>query len=188
MRDRDSALARLMRETRFEAVYANLEATMSAYGPEAFEFHDRSRAAFSELGANTTYMKWTRPDLFRRIPYVTINASTEDSSLILVGYPSITRARPDAGIDFDFDAYRRDGTPTATYHTGFTAQMRRELGSTGPIRPIGELNRLALHGGLGGLDERGHLRAHHSTGGPTGDPLADWYVARAFEEERRAKR
>jgi hypothetical protein len=173
-----------MRRTHFETVFAGMTFTGSAYGPDhAFRFFEESRSTYPDLAAHSRFVKWSSPDRYVRVPVVTVNASTEDPSLILVAYPSVVRGYPEGGIHIDFDLLRRD-VPIATHHTGFTKEMRRELTSTGPIRHISELNRLAVHGGLGGLDERGHLRAHHSTGGVTDDPLSDYWNDWALKEAR----
>lgn len=184
MSDQNPVLEGLMRRTHFEPVYAGMTFTGCAYGVDSFRFFEATRSAYADLAAHSRFVKWSRPETYVRVPVVTINASTEDPSLLLAGYPAVVRGHPERGIHIDFDAFRRDA-PIVTHHTGFTQAMRREVTSTGPIRHISELNRLAVHGGLGGLDERGHLRAHHSTGGLTGDPLSDYWNEWALKEARK---
>lgn len=183
MSDIGDHLAKFLERHDFDAVYGGMTFTGCAYGADALRFFADSRATWPELAANSAFVKWSRADLFVPVPVVTVSASTEDPNLILAGFPAIERGRPEGGITIDFDVYRRDGSPV-THHTGFTRAMQCQLTSTGPIRHISELNRLAIHGGYGGLDERGHIRAHHSTGAPTDDPLNDlwseWAVAEAL--------
>ena len=155
-------------------------ATLSHFGADAFRFVDETRRRFPELAAEDWLTKWGQPTKYVQVPWVTVFQSTEDPSLVLVGIRSIEIGRPDHGMDQDFDVLPLDGTDPR-HHTGIAKWMLEYMTSTGAVRGISELSHLAAKGGLGGLDEKGHIRDHHSTGAPTGDPLADLYVAEGFE-------
>lgn len=155
-------------------------ASFSHFGADAFDFVDETRNRFPELEAEHWLTKWGQRTKFVQVPWVTVFQSTEDPNLILVGIRSIEIGRPERGVDQDFDVLPLDGLEPHHY-TGVARWMLDYMTSTGAVRGISEISYLARNGGLGGLDERGHIRAHNSSGPPTGNPVADLYVAEGLE-------
>ncbi len=141
---------------------------------------DETRARFPELGADHWLTKWGQPTKYVQVPWVTVFQSTEKPELVMVGIRSIEIGHPDRGVDQDFDVLPLDGLDPHHY-TGVAKWMLQHMTSTGAVRGISEISYLARKGGLGGLDEHGHIRDHHSTGGPTGNPLADLYVSESLD-------